>query len=143
MGTLVEYRTRLDREPLTLNQLGRIHREFARLGYGPADRAERLRLTATLARVPGQLATTKDLTMGEAGRVVGLMTGCRTVRDLYALAEPEPEPRPWGLLAALLAWLIAPGRALPRQARPGPDPIGPETREEGGTHADQDAEGSR
>jgi len=104
MGTLAEYRARLDREPLTSNQLGRIHAEFYRLGFHvTADRAERLRLTAILARVPGQLATTKNLTMGEAGRVVGLLTGCRTVRDLYALTEPEPEPR--GLLAGLWRWL--------------------------------------
>lgn len=103
MTTLAEYRARLDREPLTSNQLGRIHREFERLGFTPADRAERLRITATLARVPGQLATTKDLTMGQAGRVVGLMTGCGTAGELYALTEPEPEPR--GLLAGLWRWL--------------------------------------
>jgi hypothetical protein len=30
------------------------------------------------------------------------MTGCPTIRDLYALAEPEPR----GLLAALVAWLF-------------------------------------
>lgn len=118
MGTLAEYRARLDREPLTINQLGRIQREFARLGFHERyDRAERLRLTAILAQVPGQLATTKDLTMGEAGRVVGLMTGCGTVRDLYALAEPEPEPR--GLLAALMAWLF------PKPTGPGSAPSSP------------------
>lgn len=104
MGTLAEYRTRLDREPLTVNQLGAIHREFYRLGFHvTADRAERLRLTAILAEYPGELATIKHLTMGQAGRVVGLMTGCPTIRDLYAIAEPEPEPR--GLLASVLAWL--------------------------------------
>jgi hypothetical protein len=106
VGTLAEYRARLGREPLTSNQLGHVHREFGRLGFTEADRAERLRITATLARVPGQLASTKNLTMGQAGRVVGLMATCRTVRDLYTLIEPEREPR--GLLAALLVWLRSP-----------------------------------
>jgi hypothetical protein len=103
VGTLAEYRTRLDREPLTSNQLGAIHREFYQLGFHvSADRAERLRLTAMLARVPS-IDSTKNLTIGQAGRVVGLMTGCRTVRELYALTEPEPEPRE--LLAGLWRWL--------------------------------------
>jgi len=107
MATLTEYRTRLGTEPLTLNQLGRIHAEFYRLGFHvSADRAERLRLTAALARVP-TIGSTKDLTMGEAGRTVGALTGCRTAADLYSLAEPEPEPEPRGLLAALWAWLSA------------------------------------
>lgn len=103
MGTLAEYRARLDAEPLTLNQLGRIHREFARLGFRElADRAERLRLTAALAWSE-PIGSTKDLTMGEAGRAIGALTGCRTAAELYELAEPEPESR--GLLAALWEWL--------------------------------------
>lgn len=103
MTTLAEYRARLDREPLTGNQLGAIHREFYRLGFHvTADRAERLRLTAELARVPS-IESTKDLTMGQAGRVVGLLTGCGTARELYALTEAEPEAR--GLLAGLWRWL--------------------------------------
>jgi hypothetical protein len=102
MGTtLAEYRARLDREPLTRNQLGAIHREFDRLGFHvTADRDERLRLTAVLAR-SGPIGTTKDLAMGEAGRVVGILTGCQTARELYAIAEPEPR----SILAALIAWL--------------------------------------
>lgn len=104
MSTLAEYRVRLDREPATSNQVGRIHAEFYRLGFHvSADRAERLRLTAILAEHPGELATTKDLTMGQAGRAVGLLTGFQTARDLRVFAEPEPEPRGW--LAALLAVL--------------------------------------
>lgn len=108
--SLADYRARLDTEPLTANQLGAIHREFRRIGFrGAAVRAERLRLTAILAGRPGELATTKDLTMGEAGRVARALIGCRTARDLYALAEPEPRskraPGPWEALAALIAWL--------------------------------------
>lgn len=102
MATLAEYRTRLDREPLTINQLGRMHVEFARLGLdGPADRAERLRITAALALAPAPITSTKDLTMGQAGRAIRVITGCRTAGELYVLAEPKPR----GILAALIAWL--------------------------------------
>lgn len=105
MGTLAEYRARLDTEPLTANQLGRIMAEFDRLGLYSRKyhRAERLRLTAILAGYPSELETTKDLTMGEAGRVVRSLIECGTLPELYAIAEPEPEPR--GLLAALWRWL--------------------------------------
>lgn len=124
MAALTDYRTRLSMEPLTRNQLGAIHREFYRLGFHvSADRAERLRITAALARFPGALASTKDLTMGEAGRVVGLMSGCGTARDLYALAEPEPEPRaavPAGTIAQafamfLIAWNAAKSGPVPER----------------------------
>lgn len=93
-------RGRLDTDPLTINQLGRIHQEFARLGFGPADRAERLRLTAELAR-SGPLESTKDLSMGEAGRAIGALLRCLTTDDLYAMVTPAPR----GLLAAILAWI--------------------------------------
>lgn len=84
MRKLAEYRARLDSEPLTDNQHGRILAEFERLGFHPRyDRAERLRLTAILAGAD-PLGSTRDLTMGQAGRAVGLLTGCETVRDLYA-----------------------------------------------------------
>jgi hypothetical protein len=98
--------TRLDTEPLTASQLGRIHREFARLGFHQTqDRAERLRLTAALARVP-ELGSTKDLTMGQAGRVI---------------ARPDPLPdrgsRARGSLpGATLAASLAHG---PRDRPPG------------------------
>ncbi len=101
MATQAEYRARLDVEPLTWNQLGGIHREFARLGFrDPADRAERLRLTAALAWSE-PITSTKDLTIGEAGRAIRALIGCRTAAELYALAEPQPR----GLLADLWAWL--------------------------------------
>jgi hypothetical protein len=115
MATLTEYRERLGAEPLTVNQLGAIHREFYRLGFHvSADRDERLRLTAALVG-SGPIGSTKDLTMGEAGRAVGALSACGTAADLYALAEPEPEPEPeapaapvvtlgWALLAFAIAW---------------------------------------
>lgn len=93
-------RSRLDTDPLTINQLGRIHQEFARLGFGRADRAERLRLTAELAR-SGPIESTKDLSMGEAGRAIRALARCLTADDLYALVTPAP----CGLIASILAWI--------------------------------------
>lgn len=70
--------------------------------------AARLRLTAELAGVPA-VGSTKDLTMGQAGRVIGALRNCATQDDLYGLARPwwdQPEPpRRRGLLAALAAIL--------------------------------------
>jgi hypothetical protein len=107
MATLTDYRTRLDTEPLTGNQLGRIMAEFDRLGLYSRKyhRAERLRLTAILADYPGELETTKDLTQGEAGRVVRSLIGCRTRADLMALAEPPifRGATPWREAVATLA----------------------------------------
>jgi hypothetical protein len=106
--TLAQYRARLAAEPLTLNQLGAVHREFERLGYGRVDRVGRLEVSAILARYPGQLPTTKDLTMGEAGRLVGVLRSCRNLEDLDAavLAErPAPGPGWRQLIAAIaVAW---------------------------------------
>ncbi|MGH3283602.1 MAG: hypothetical protein ACRDPD_02760 [Streptosporangiaceae bacterium] len=99
--TLDEWHAVLERGPLTGNQLGRIHAEFRRLGFHvDRDRGERLWLTGELSGA-GPIGSTRELTMGEAGRMVGILTGCRSVRELYALAEPEPR----GVLAALIAWL--------------------------------------
>jgi hypothetical protein len=105
VGTLDQYRARLASEPLTVNQLGRIHREFERLGFGAANRAERLEISAALARYPGRLASTKDLTMGEAGRLIGVLQSCRNLPDLYAATRAaRPAPRPgWRQLIAALA----------------------------------------
>lgn len=108
MAPLEEYRARLAVEPLTLNQLGAIHREFERLRYDPYDRAGRLEISAILAGYPGELATTKDLTMGEAGRLVGALRSCRNLADLYAAARAaRPAPRPgWRQFIAALAAAI-------------------------------------
>lgn len=100
MTTRTRTTGRLDTGPLTVNQLGRIHQEFARLGFGRADRRERLRLTAELAR-SGPIGSTKDLSMGEAGRAIGALGHCLTTDDLYAMTTPEPR----GILAALRTWI--------------------------------------
>lgn len=105
MTTLGEYRARLAAEPLTLNQLGTVHKEFVRLGWPLADRAGRLALSAILAEYPGKLASTKDLTMGEAGRLIGALRSCRSRADLPALADPPAAPvaLPWRELIAAIA----------------------------------------
>ena len=79
-----EWRAFAESTPATRNLVGAIRREFERLGFGEAGRAERLWITGQLAQAPGQLATTHDLTTGQAGRVVGAMTACTSLQDLYA-----------------------------------------------------------
>lgn len=105
MASLEEHRARLATEPLTGNQLGAVHREFERLGYGRADRAARLEISARLAGYPGKLASTKDLTMGEAGRLVGALRACRAREDLYAAASSSADSAP-GVLGALVLALV-------------------------------------
>ena len=81
---------RLDTDPLTLVQLGAIHGEFRRLGFDPADRAGRLEVTAALARVSGGIESTRELTMGEAGRVIGALRDCPGRAELAARLAPPP-----------------------------------------------------
>jgi len=108
---MTAYLARLESEPLTLAQLGAIHGEFRRLGYrDPWDRAERLAVTATLAR-SGPVTTTKALTEGQAGRVVAALRACPTPAALAArVATPPPPPLrrgTWGeVLAAALAAVL-------------------------------------
>lgn len=72
--------------PVTGNQLGRIIAEYRRLGLGGAeDRAGRLAITAALAGT-GELDSTRDLTQGQAGRVVHALLGCPDQASLYAAA---------------------------------------------------------
>lgn len=86
------------------NQWGRVQRELDRLGV--ADRGERLRLVAQLAGLEGALASTRDLTAGEAGQAGRLLVGCRTVYDAWRVADPgraaRQRARQWAKLAAAL-----------------------------------------
>lgn len=82
------WREYLESVPLTDNQRSRIVCHLDRLGVH--DRAERLRITATLAGV-GSLDSTKHLTQGQAGRVVRLLGDYRNRADLDELI-PEREP---------------------------------------------------
>lgn len=91
---------RLDTDPLTINQLGRIHQEFSRLGFGRTDRAERLRITGLIAK-SGPIESTKELRMGEAGRAIKALTRCETVRELYEITEDRP-----GILSLIIGWIF-------------------------------------
>jgi hypothetical protein len=70
--TREEWKAELAEHPVTPNQLGRLHREFARLGYRPADRDARLATCAALLGLD-DLATMKDLRQGQAGQLVGML----------------------------------------------------------------------
>lgn len=102
MTTRTTRPNRLDTEPLTANQLGAIHLEFIRLGFDTEeDRGERLWLTGELAR-SGPIGSTKELSMGEAGRVVNALGRCRTPGELYELAGGEPP----GLIARIRSMIF-------------------------------------
>ena len=76
-----EYNVILATEPATANQVGAAMGEFERLGFGLADRRERLAVAVALLRLD-ELRSTWDLTMGQAGRLVGLL---RQIPDRAAL----------------------------------------------------------
>lgn len=89
-----EWNQVLDTEPLTPNQRGAIMGEFTRLGI--RDRAERLAACAALLGIDA-LATTADLTQGQAGQLVNVLE--RTT-DRDALLQPAPAPTAAGGQAA-------------------------------------------
>lgn len=82
---LDEWHHVLATEPATPNQRGVIMREFERLGFGEADRAERLAICAALAGLE-QLGSTTDLRMGEAGQVYRILLGVADRDELRAAA---------------------------------------------------------
>lgn len=104
---LAEFRERLETEPLTGPQLGAIMREWRRLGLdGPADRGERLAVTAALAGLDG-LASTCELTMGQAGLVLRALRGCAARADLPDPAGRHHAPAalsPWWLPLFIDGW---------------------------------------
>jgi hypothetical protein len=104
---LAEWHEQLATEPLRPNQLGAIHGEFRRLGYGRLDRAARLEVTAELARC-GPVESTRELTMGEAGRVINALRQCPDLSALAELLEPEPEPEIRPTLMEMLCAVLAP-----------------------------------
>jgi len=103
MSTLAQYRERLTAEPLTLTQLGAVHGEWRRLGL--RDRDERLRLSAAIAQAE-PIGSTKELTLGEAGRLVGQLRECGSLADARAMASSGP------VAPALTGWLAALWRFL-------------------------------
>ena len=75
--TLEEWHEVLATEPATPRQVGAVMGEMHRLGLAdPADRAERLAVCAELLGLD-DLASTRDLTMGEAGELLRLLQDCR------------------------------------------------------------------
>ena len=77
----------IESTPLTENQLGRIMREFHRLGLdGNDQRTQRLAVTAALAGL-AELASTSHLTEGQAGRVVRALIEARDPDELPAISE--------------------------------------------------------
>lgn len=78
----------LESEPATPNQVGAIHGEFRRLGIG--DRDKRLAITAELLGL-GELDSTTDLVMGEAGRLIGILRQTRDRSELPLAADDEDQ----------------------------------------------------
>ena len=120
---LEQWRAVQTTEPATMNQAGKIHREFGRLGSGEDDRSERLAICARMPDLVG-LRSLRDLTMGEAGRLINALP---RVRDRAQLIQALPgpggsaapyRPLPQTVIAALAAGypsiLITPA---PRAAR--------------------------
>lgn len=103
-----EYLEMLATEPATPTQVGAIHGEFARLGV--SARAERLAISAALLGLD-DLGSTRDLVMGDAGRLVGMLrqTSARSelpdVEQLDGGQADEAEHRP--TLAEVIAEAVA------------------------------------
>jgi hypothetical protein len=107
-------------EPATLHQVGKIHREFGRLGFAEDDRPERLEICARMLGLV-ELGSLRDLTMGDAGRLISVLS---RVRDRVQLAglltEPDSPaaPLPSALVAAMVAaYLRTLTASAPRAAK--------------------------
>ena len=88
---LAEWRTVQETELASPRQRGAVMGQFTRLGYGRADRAARL---AVAARILGldDLASTGDLTTGQAGMLLGTLSGFASRAGL-ASEFPSPAAR--------------------------------------------------
>jgi len=141
-----EWHAVLATEPATSNQRGAIMREFGRLGFGEGDRTERLAACAALLGLD-ELDTTGDLTMGQAGQLVGTLMRFADRGELTAAAYPpgggsadgsgQPAGRVahWELIRAIavaLAGIPVLTRADPRKGDQG-DGTGPGTGQDRGT----------
>ncbi len=105
-----EYLAVLAETPATPNQVGAIVHECERLGL--ADRAERLAITAALAGLD-ELASTRDLTMGEAGRLCRMLPLVADRAELLAelLAARSECPVPLMTLVQVIALALVQLRA--------------------------------
>lgn len=99
----------------TPRQWGAIRGEFRRLLV--ADRSVRLGLTARLLGLP-PVESTRDLSMGDAGRLVAMLRGCESPAELARLAAAHPTlAELLGEIAAALIQALAGGRPRPPTAR--------------------------
>lgn len=74
----------LSTEPATPNQRGAIMAQFERLGFRSTyDRADRLTASAALLDL-SELRSTRDLVMGEAGKLLCILQGFRDRAELDA-----------------------------------------------------------
>ena len=76
---LADWKRKVAAEPLTRDQRGAIMGEFERLGI--RDRGERLAICAELLDLD-ELGSTRDLVMGDAGRLVAMLRQARHRREL-------------------------------------------------------------
>lgn len=86
-------------EGATVNQCGAIIRECARLGI--TDRAERIALCATLTGLD-TLDSTRDLTEGQAGRLVKLLAGLDQPGALVAEVAAARWRNVWATIARVV-----------------------------------------
>jgi hypothetical protein len=81
-----EWNAVLETESATPKQVGVVRREFERLGFKEVDRAERLAISAALVGLDS-LTSTKDLTMGQAGKLYSTLIGVANRDELQAAAR--------------------------------------------------------
>lgn len=74
--------------PATPDQVGTVAGHMERLGY--TDRAERLAVTARLLGL-AELGSTRDLTLGQAGRLCRLLPGVRDRAELDTAVANEDQ----------------------------------------------------
>ena len=85
-----EYLAVLASEPATPNQVGAIRAECDRLGLG-GDRDRRLAVCAAVLGLD-RLGSTRDLRMGLAGRLVGVLRQAESLDELEAAPARVPDP---------------------------------------------------
>jgi hypothetical protein len=99
---LAEWHQVLATELATPNQVGAVQGHFERLGFRrylsprrPGDRAERLAISAELLGLD-ELESSRQLTQGQAGRLLRLLQDCPDRASLLAAAETSPVTVPGG-----------------------------------------------
>jgi hypothetical protein len=110
-----EYLAVLATEPATPDQRGAVMREFGRLGFTAADRAERLASAAAILDLP-ELGSIKDLVMGQAGQLLRVLQGCAIRADLPGPTSPTEHQRRGWLRDLFEIITAAPGKQSPRPA---------------------------